>query len=127
MTEDEHEYLVWRLLRDASRRCEKSGVQFALEQKDIRIPSRCPALGIPIERNRGASGPSQHSPSLDRIDPLKGYTPDNVRVISYRANTIKHNASLDELQKIVNYVERSLDEQARAGIPEHEGAGNPAG
>lgn len=115
MTQDEHDYLVCRLLRDAKRRCDRSGVSFALEPGDIRIPTRCPALGIPIERNRGARGPSQHSPSLDRVNPLNGYTPDNVRVISYRANTIKHNATLDELHKIVNYVESNLDEQAGAG------------
>lgn len=126
MESGEHEFLVWRLLRDAKRRCDKSGVAFNLQASDITIPTRCPALGIPIERNRGARGPSQHSPSLDRINPLMGYEPGNVRVISFRANTIKHNATLDELEKLVMYVKDSLyDFPIRCRDAETQGTGYP--
>lgn len=39
--------------------------------------------------------------TLDKIDPSKGYTVGNVQIISSRANTIKNDASLEELKTIV--------------------------
>lgn len=47
-----------------------------------------------------------NSPSLDRMIPALGYVASNVRVISYRANAIKRDATLDELRALVAYVER---------------------
>jgi hypothetical protein len=35
----------------------------------------------------------------------QGYTDDNVRVISMRANTLKNDATLEELLKVVDYVQ----------------------
>lgn len=43
-------------------------------------------------------------PSLDRWDSSKGYVPGNVFVISYRANTLKNSATLDEALRIVKYL-----------------------
>jgi len=42
---------------------------------------------------------------LDRIDNNKGYIKDNVWVISRKANTIKNNASLEELKALVAALE----------------------
>ena len=39
--------------------------------------------------------------TLDRIDPTKGYTLGNVQILSFRANTIKGDATLEELKQIV--------------------------
>lgn len=52
---------------------------------------------------RGGAAPA---PSLDRFDNAKGYTPENIVVISSRANRLKSNASLEELQAIVKYMEK---------------------
>jgi len=57
--------------------------------------------------NDGHCGPN--SISLDRIVPSKGYTKENVRVISYKANTIKSNANLDDLRRVVAYLENLSD------------------
>ena len=40
------------------------------------------------------------SPSLDRIFPESGYTKGNVRVISWRANWIKNNSTIEEIEKL---------------------------
>ena len=49
-----------------------------------------------------------NSPSIDRIDPSKGYTKDNVWVISRRANTIKSNATVDEVEKVAQGLRQLL-------------------
>jgi hypothetical protein len=79
-----------------------------LKKSDIVIPACCPLLGIPLFQMRGRAGPN--SPSLDRIDPTKGYVPGNVWVISWRANQIKPDATLQELKQIVIGLEKRLSE-----------------
>jgi hypothetical protein len=53
-------------------------------------------LGITISTNENKN----HSPSLDRIFPELGYTKGNVRVISWRANWIKNNSTIEEIEKL---------------------------
>lgn len=72
--------------------------------EDIEWPSVCPVLGIRLDYNAHRS--SDNSPQIDRVDNSKGYTRDNVKVISRRANILKSDATLDELKAIVNYVSR---------------------
>ena len=40
---------------------------------------------------------------MDRRDNSIGYTPENVVVVSWRANRIKSDASAAELQKLANF------------------------
>lgn len=80
-------------------RCKKKGIQFSITMDDLGpLPSHCPVLGIPMTHNLGGAMPDSYS--IDRIVPSRGYVPGNVRIISYRANTIKTNASPDELGKV---------------------------
>lgn len=53
--------------------------------------------------------PRGYSASLDRRECEKGYVPGNVAVISYRANTIKSDATVDELKSIVKWMEAGLN------------------
>jgi hypothetical protein len=59
----------------------------------------CPVLGLPLFPGRGQ--PTANSPSIDRVDPSLGYVRDNVWVISNRANMIKNDATLEELEALV--------------------------
>ena len=83
-------------------RAKKRGIAFDLDATDIRIPNYCPVLGIPIQP--GEEGGRANSPSLDRLDPNKGYLPRNVQVISHRANTLKSNASSEELAQVAEHL-----------------------
>ena len=87
--------------RHIRTRAKQKGLDFNLDPEDIVYPELCPLLGIKLEFATG-NKPAAHSPSIDRIDPSKGYVKGNVWVISHKANTIKHNATLDELEKLVN-------------------------
>jgi hypothetical protein len=90
-------YYLWLRARDRAARYDR---EFDIEVSDIVVPEACPLLGIPIARGDGKQRDS--SPSLDRIDSTRGYTPDNIWVISYKANRMKTNATFAELATMVN-------------------------
>ena len=48
------------------------------------------------------------TPSIDRIDPKKGYVKDNIIVVSMRANRIKSDATVDEIWKVADFYEKLL-------------------
>lgn len=93
----------WELLSRAKNRASREGLSFDLTVKDIHIPDICPVLGLSLEMTsrRGKQGPLPNSLSIDRIDSSKGYTRGNVRVISNRANTLKSNATVEELELVL--------------------------
>jgi len=88
----------------AKQRCKKSGLECTITSDDISIPDICPILGISINMNSGGSGAYKNSPSLDRIDNSKGYTRDNIHVISQLANSMKGAASSEELLRFADWI-----------------------
>jgi|SRR5579862_6946461 len=103
--EDRRRQRGWRvgtpggMVATARESSKARGLDFAITKADVRIPSRCPVLGIPLDPS--AAPRSANLPSLDRIDPRLGYVPGNVWVISWRANMLKHNATLEDLEALV--------------------------
>lgn len=91
------------ILGNAKARAKKKGWDFDLVVEDIVIPEFCPVFGIPLELTWG-NGIKDNKPSLDRIDCNKGYVKGNVRVISWRANDLLANGTLDEFIKIVEFL-----------------------
>ena len=84
-------------------------MSFDIEEKDVVIPEYCPVLGIKLESGVGkGKWFLDASPSIDRIDPTKGYTKGNVQVISWRANALKRDGTIAEMRAIVAYMERHL-------------------
>lgn len=82
----------------ARNRAKHKGIEFNLTVEDIFIPETCPLLGIELFRGNGVLRDS--SPTLDRIDPNIGYLPQNVWVISSKANRIKQDATWQEIEMI---------------------------
>lgn len=65
-------------------------------------PKKCPVFKKPfVERGVGFS---KWSPSIDKIDPRKGYTRGNIQVISMLANCMKRDASPEQLQQFARWV-----------------------
>ena len=96
-----------RALRAAAKGAAKAkGLPFDLELSDIQIPATCPVLGIELKSGRGLGGRLPSSPSLDRIVASLGYTKGNVIVVSWKANKIKSDASVDDLRKIADFYEK---------------------
>lgn len=96
-----------RMLASAKGRAKAQGLAFDIDMSDIVIPAVCPLLSIPIveHKGQGVKGPQADSPSLDRIDPKKGYVKGNVWVVSYRANAIKQNATAAELRRMADALD----------------------
>ena len=98
------EYYMWS---NAKHRAKVEGVPFTIEPQDVVIPEFCPVLGIKLKIDNEVA--EANSPSIDKLVPALGYTKGNVCVISYKANTIKSNATLEELQKVTQWVESRLN------------------
>lgn len=85
------------MLGSAKQRALKKNLEFNIDISDFNLPEKCPLLGIPLSIN---SKNKDFSYSLDRIDSTKGYVKGNVWVISWRANRIKSDATIEELDMI---------------------------
>lgn len=83
-------------------RAKRNKIPFNIDITDIIIPEFCPVLGIKLERATGQ--PSDNSPSLDKLIPELGYIKGNVRIISWRANTLKRDAKTYELELVIKYM-----------------------
>lgn len=94
------------MLIHARKRAKEKKLDFNIELLDITIPEICPLLNIPIYVSDVKLGPN--SPSLDRIDNTKGYIKGNIIVVSFRANSLKKDACLKELELLVNNLRRVL-------------------
>ena len=77
------------------------GREFSIELEDILIPEKCPVFGFNLKREDRETW--MFAPSVDRIDSSKGYTKGNVTVVSRRANILKRDATLEELEQLFNY------------------------
>jgi len=97
------EYDLWSAAKERSVRF---GREFSIAVSDIVIPKMCPVLGIPLFKGNGKQ--SGNSPTLDRIDTTRGYTKDNVAVISLRANSLKQDATVEVLEKLIKYIKKEL-------------------
>jgi hypothetical protein len=100
-----HEYYLWK---GCQNRAKKNNIPFNLEYTDVVIPKKCPILEIPIFK--GNERHIANSPSLDRLVPELGYVKGNVRVISYKANTMKSDASIEEIKMFAKNIISYFDE-----------------
>ena len=97
-----------KMLQRAKGRAKLKNLEFDLTVKDIIIPKHCPILGVELVCKSGTSGGQKNSPALDRINSMKGYTKDNVQVISHLANMMKSHATEEELRSFANWIINSI-------------------
>jgi hypothetical protein len=96
-----------RLFELARDRAARKLLPFAITPEDIRAvwpgDNRCPVLGTPL---RAATlFADDDSPTLDRVDPDRGYVPGNLVVMSLRANRAKGNMSVHEIEKLFRWMQ----------------------
>lgn len=90
----------------ARTRARKRGLSFNITNGYIRsiLPTHCPALGCELIYGAPGGTPNWNSASIDRIVGEKGYVVGNVVIISQRANAIKVDASLAELEAVARWL-----------------------
>lgn len=92
-----------RLYWSAKQRAQRDDIEFALEQDDIVVPERCIYLNVPLTNTYGRGRVATNA-TIDRVDPTKGYTKDNIQIISDLANRMKSNASVAQLVEFAKNV-----------------------
>lgn len=100
----------------------RKGIEFTLKFDDVMWPTHCPVLGAELDysirrsnkrEGRGSGGHHVNkatTPSFDRIDPTKGYVKGNVIIVSSRANTIKNNATPEELRRVAAFYTQLISD-----------------
>lgn len=96
-------------------RSKRKGIVFDLSNESVVAAlalseNRCTYCSIPFNFQRTIQT-RRDSPTLDRIVPSLGYTPQNVVVCCYRCNMIKNEATPEELRRLSDTVSRLLVER----------------
>lgn len=93
------------LLQTLRGRAKDLGVAFDLTLDDLTPPEKCPIFGVVLNRIEPYSKSSKrNSPSVDRIIPKLGYTKNNIQIVSNLANSMKQDATVDELILFARWV-----------------------
>lgn len=85
-----------RLVLCTRQSAKLKGLEHNIDETDLTLPEYCPLVGIKIDYSAG-TGKTMDKPSVDRIDPTKGYIKGNVEVMSSLANTMKNKATPEQL------------------------------
>ena len=104
---DKHHSSPWKTMyQTAKRKAMEQGLNFDItpEYLESLYPkdNKCPVFGFNLTISKRGESRDQ-SPSLDKIIPSKGYVEGNVTIVSLKANRMKNNGSLDDLQKVIDY------------------------
>ena len=112
------EWIAWRKERyyrnpertiwiEARNRARSQNLPFDIDPEDCQIPEFCPVLGISLTA-KGKGTKSDSTPTLDKVDPSKGYVKGNVNIISWKANRLKSNCSDPEVfESIASYIRKN--------------------
>ena len=96
-----------KMLNSAKTRAAKKNLPFNLTLDDFELPATCPVLGTEIFLGTDYASRDQ-APSLDRVIPALGYVKGNVIVTSFRANRIKNDATVPELEAVAAFYRNHL-------------------
>lgn len=96
----------YQALVNIKERSRRHGYESDLLVEDLpELTDVCPVLGIRYQK--GTLKNKDASPSVDRKNPnlpyLKKYA-NNLVFISHKANRLKSNATVEDLEKIINYM-----------------------
>ncbi len=99
--------LEWakRAFSTAKRRAKAKNREFLLQSYEdliAKLPEKCPVFGIDFNF-LGTYG-DDTVPAVDRIDSSKGYTIDNIQIISMKANSIKSRYQYEDIQKVADWL-----------------------
>lgn len=92
---------AFRLMQNAKHRANKNKLEYSLHIFDIEKRLNkgcCEVTGIQFEFVQNKRHP--FAPSIDRIDPKKGYTPDNIQIVCWVYNAAKGDNTHEDVLKL---------------------------
>lgn len=102
------EYRLQMLINASKQRAKLKNREHSITLEDIKdlypVDGKCPVFGFNLEFND--AGFRETSPSIDRIDSDKGYTKDNIQIISWKANRLKAYATVEDLEILVAFLKQ---------------------
>jgi hypothetical protein len=116
------------MYKNALQRARRDNLPFDIDIEYLKSikTDRCPIFDMELSWGKIGEGHTNtaNSPSIDKIKPEYGYVKGNVCIISNKANTIKQDASYEELYKIADWlhekekeVEKNVRPKQLASIP----------
>lgn len=100
----------YRMASRTIRRCKVDNIPLGFESRaELGIylkhlaPKKCPVFKKPFVYG-AENSPTWMSPSIDKIDPSKGYVRGNIQIISYLANAMKRDATPKELKQFAQWA-----------------------
>jgi len=116
MHETSFEYFIKRTLRNVKKRAIKKGTSFDLDYeymvKTLDAQDwKCPKTGVKFELSLSGKKNSNKSPwsiSVDQIDSGKGYTKENIQIVSCIYNMAKHTWSHKD---IIRFCEATINHE----------------
>jgi hypothetical protein len=101
-------YRLQMLLNASKQRAKIKNIEHTLTLEQLKTiypkDNKCPVFGTELQF--GDAGFRDNSPSIDKIDPKGGYTLDNVQILSWRANRLKVDASINELEMLLAFMKQ---------------------
>ena len=109
--ENNVEKKLWHSCKNSAK---KRNLEFDITPEDIIVPDRCPVFDVPLDTHAEANvgsgidfSSNPYRPSVDRIDNTKGYVKGNLQVISWRANSLKKDATVTEIEQLYEHMRRT--------------------
>lgn len=103
-------WLPWlNALRGSKQRAKREGIPFTIDKAwaVARWTGRCEVTEIEFILS-DRRNPYLFSPSIDRIIPANGYTPENSRFVLHAVNALKGAGTDEDMLKIAEAIVRSL-------------------
>ena len=90
-------YYIRKMLQHARNRARIHSRVFDITIEDISIPEYCPVLNIALVHGWEDD---ENCPTLERINNNKGYTPDNIMIVSALSNRVKNSATWQQIIEV---------------------------
>lgn len=101
----------WTIISNIRCRARETNLEVSVTLDDIEIPEYCPIFGVKLTKYGEENYERRYTPSVDRIDNSKGYIKGNIKIISERANRIKSDATIEELEAIIKYMKDHIEKE----------------
>lgn len=92
----------------ARKRAKQKGMECTIKVEDYPEQTHCSGLPTTVLEFDNPHGKKDTSPSIDRLDPTKGYTPENTWIVCDRVNRIKNDATLEEIEEIARNLRAEM-------------------